>query len=289
MDELGSILREAREAKGLSLNQVHVETRIPQKYLTALEGGEYDRLPTPVHVRGYLGNYARVLGLDAGPLIERYEVSKQYRPPPIPTVPTQATTGDPLPSRSDQPFFNPVNLELGPTRSRDPETLMRWAIILALLFFIALAANRFLFSSNSQQGNLEDAVATILEPQNTPETVTTPLPTPTDDLSIISTSRNSLELPTPTATRPLLPATMESIDILVEVTERTWFRITVDGEVVHEGLGRKGESYQWEAQQSVTLLTGNAIGTFVTINNTELGRLGGRGQVVEETWTTSGG
>jgi hypothetical protein len=65
--------------------------------------------------------------------------------------------------------------------------------------------------------------------------------------------------------------------------------VTIDDEVVFEGLARRGDDpYEWDAQQSVTLLTGNANGVFVTINDIELGKLGGRGEVVEETWNTTG-
>ena len=51
---------------------------------------------------------------------------------------------------------------------------------------------------------------------------------------------------------------------------------------------RKGdEPYVWEALQEAQLLTGNAIGVIVTINEVPLGKLGGRGEVVDETWTTT--
>ncbi|MCA9994966.1 MAG: helix-turn-helix domain-containing protein, partial [Anaerolineales bacterium] len=72
MDELGQILREARENKGLTLEEVQAETRIHARFLTALEKGDYAVLPTPVHVRGFLRNYARFLGLDPQPLLARY-------------------------------------------------------------------------------------------------------------------------------------------------------------------------------------------------------------------------
>jgi cytoskeletal protein RodZ len=80
MDELGHILREARENKGLTLAQVQSEIRINSKFLAALETGEYHRLPTPVHVRGFLRNYARFLGLDPQPLLDRYEVRQKEKP-----------------------------------------------------------------------------------------------------------------------------------------------------------------------------------------------------------------
>jgi hypothetical protein len=65
-------------------------------------------------------------------------------------------------------------------------------------------------------------------------------------------------------------------------------RITIDGEVVFEGLAKKGdEPYQWTAEEEAQLLTGNAIGIFATINDIPLGKLGGRGEVVEEIWETT--
>jgi cytoskeletal protein RodZ len=80
MDELGDILREAREMKGLTLGDVQDEIRINSRYLQALEEGEYTALPTAVHGRGFLRNYARFLDLDPRPLLERFETSMQQMP-----------------------------------------------------------------------------------------------------------------------------------------------------------------------------------------------------------------
>ena len=64
MAEIGQSLREAREAKGLTLDDVEQEIRIRSNYLEALENEDYDRLPGEVYVRGFLRNYARFLGVD---------------------------------------------------------------------------------------------------------------------------------------------------------------------------------------------------------------------------------
>ena len=123
-----------------------------------------------------------------------------------------------------------------------------------------------------------------------PTPTLTPTPLPEAGAVITSTSRNDpVSLPTLTPTRPSLPETMETIRLRLDVTERTWMQVTIDGEVVCEGLGRQGdEPYEWEAQESAHLLAGNGIGLFVTVNDVELGKLGGRGEVLDETWTTTG-
>jgi transcriptional regulator with XRE-family HTH domain len=71
MQTLGAILREAREAMGVSLVEVEETTRIRQKYLSALEADEWHLLPGEVVGRGFLRNYALFLGLDPEQLMER--------------------------------------------------------------------------------------------------------------------------------------------------------------------------------------------------------------------------
>ncbi|HFE67522.1 MAG TPA: helix-turn-helix domain-containing protein, partial [Chloroflexi bacterium] len=112
MDELGHILREARETKGLTLAEVQEETRISPRYLEALESGEYDLLPTQTHVRGFLRNYARFLGLDPEPLLERYELTQSRKPRQrAAIVDTTEPVAPPINATlPDEPvFFNPVN------------------------------------------------------------------------------------------------------------------------------------------------------------------------------------
>lgn len=299
MDELGSLLREAREAKELTLAEAQQATRINCRYLEALEDGRYDLLPTKVHVRGYLRNYAKYLELDPKPLLDRYELNKNsYSNQNQPESVEEISDLEPIPPREDQVFYDPVNMDLSGGVKKESGSALRIIIIVALLASLALIANRFIpiitgnnESSGSLSSGIEEAVSNITNDTGQQTTIT-PDPTiiPGAGVPITSTSRNSaLQLPTPTATRPILPATLEQIRLRLEITERTWMRVTIDDEVVFEGLARKGDGpFEWEAADKAELLTGNAIGVFVTINDVELGRLGDRAQVVDETWTTTG-
>jgi len=69
---LGSILRSAREGRGIDLARVQRDTRIRLGYLLALENGDYGSLPEPVYVRGFIRLYGEYLGLDSRPLLDRY-------------------------------------------------------------------------------------------------------------------------------------------------------------------------------------------------------------------------
>lgn len=60
---IGAQLRAAREARGLSLEQVAGETRIPQRHLVTIEKGEFSKLPARTYAIGFARTYARAVGL----------------------------------------------------------------------------------------------------------------------------------------------------------------------------------------------------------------------------------
>lgn len=60
----GERLREAREAKGLSLAEIASRTRVPARQLEAIEEGNYAALPSITYSVGFAKAYARAVGLD---------------------------------------------------------------------------------------------------------------------------------------------------------------------------------------------------------------------------------
>ncbi len=73
MATVGDLLRETREAKGLSLDQVENATRIRQRLLQALEENDFAELPAPVFVKGFLRNYAQLLELNPDDVLQMYK------------------------------------------------------------------------------------------------------------------------------------------------------------------------------------------------------------------------
>ena len=62
---VGERLRTAREAKGISLQDVATQTRIPIRHLEHIELGEWDALPAATYSVGFARSYASAIGLDA--------------------------------------------------------------------------------------------------------------------------------------------------------------------------------------------------------------------------------
>jgi cytoskeletal protein RodZ len=312
MDEIGHILREARENKGLTLEEVQERTRINVRYLAALEDSRYDALPTSVHARGFLRNYARFLGLDPQPLLDRY-LAVQGQTIQVAAAEQEITPDNPLVERQDQPFFDPVNMEVngkgysGGGSGGGSGSMLQIIIIIALVVALALIANRFipiLFGSGDN-GNITQEFSSAVRDVVADVTGATATPTLTPEATaeaasgssvlvdgteqpIVDTSRNNPgAAATPSPTRPPLPATLDEIRLKLDILERTWVEVTIDGSVVYSGIAKSADVFEWTAQTEAKIVTGNAVGVFVTINDVALGRLGGRGERYEEVWRTT--
>ncbi|KKU81103.1 MAG: Helix-turn-helix domain-containing protein [Candidatus Gottesmanbacteria bacterium GW2011_GWA1_47_8] len=81
MKTVGSIFREAREKKHLTLEHVERATKIRKKFLSDIERDDYENLPSAAYAKGFVKNYSDFLGLDAASVLAYFrrqteEVSK---------------------------------------------------------------------------------------------------------------------------------------------------------------------------------------------------------------------
>lgn len=64
MKTVGEILKKARLEKNLEYEEVEKKTRIRKKFLMAMEGNDWDKLPSETYIKGFLRNYSNFLGLN---------------------------------------------------------------------------------------------------------------------------------------------------------------------------------------------------------------------------------
>lgn len=69
----GAVLREARLRHGLSEVEVATSLRLSPKILEYIETGQFERLPGETFGRGYIRAYARLMNLNADPLVLEYD------------------------------------------------------------------------------------------------------------------------------------------------------------------------------------------------------------------------
>lgn len=85
MRTVGQILKEERERKFYTLDEIEKATKIRKELLEALEAGQYSKLPPPTFVQGFIKNYGKFLRLDQEKLLAifRREFSERVHPPRI--------------------------------------------------------------------------------------------------------------------------------------------------------------------------------------------------------------
>jgi hypothetical protein len=95
---IGATLRDARRRYGLEVREVEERTKIRARYIRALENEDWETLPAPAYVRGFLRTYGQLLGLDGEMLADEYR--RTYGEGP---AATSAAAAEPLLSERRRP------------------------------------------------------------------------------------------------------------------------------------------------------------------------------------------
>ncbi len=231
-ESLGRILEETRRGLGKTITDVEEATFIRGKLLAALEAGDYDTLPDPAYVRGYIQNYAKFLGLDPGPLLERYEKETGHT------------------ARSPINLPEPV---LAPRNHADAIPLRAIAAVVAVIAVLSLAV----------WGVLRIAS----EPEPPPPLPTTPETTPTLEATepappvtpgIPDPSAEPLPDEEPDDPDEPQEATTGPFDLRIVVASdsSSWLRVTVDGLIAYEGTMAGGQTREWTVADEASVRIG---------------------------------
>lgn len=148
---VGERLRVAREEKGLSLDDVAAQTRIPRRHLESLEISDWERLPAPTYTNGFAKSYATAVGLD------RVEIGDQLR----------SEMGGHR-SAATTEVFEPAD----PAR-----TMPKWLVFGAIAVVLVLVLVMSWLNERSFRGSDETASDTVAAAAAAPE-VATPAPGP---------------------------------------------------------------------------------------------------------------
>jgi len=76
---IGTLLKERRKERDLTLSQISEITRIRKEYLKAIENGEYDTFPSEVYLKGFLKNYSKYLGVNTERALAMYRREREYK------------------------------------------------------------------------------------------------------------------------------------------------------------------------------------------------------------------
>ncbi len=300
MATVGDLLRETREAKGLSLDQVENATHIRQRLLQALEENDFSALPAPVFVKGFLRNYAQLLGLNPDDVLQMYK----------------SQVGD------DAVTFHPTTLteplETGRRFGTGVWGLLLMIAIVALLAWISLQQGWIRIPPRaSGNGGTPGAqstattaavgvIATSTPATIAPPTATTgispsPAATDTPTSSPTSASATATATGTPTRTWTLSPTpsvtptvfaiadATSGIHLELEFTTRVWLRVYTDGEMVFQGFADKGTTQTYDAKEQVYVHCGYGSGVTAIVNGQEYGPIYDKPDTVHIEWRLAPG
>jgi len=255
--QLGDLLKQAREAQGISLDEASRQTHIRRHLLESLENNQFKEFPSPVVARGMIRNYARFLGVDPIEALTLYDGNGRV------PVKGQRLTPDGI------EFMN---------LSMAPRAVINWELLIGvLLLLIVVGGVGYL----AYYGNLVQ-----------PSVTATPTKTPmaagiTDEAALVLPTVTPLPTSTPTPVPPTAtptPVIYSGVQVELVIKQSSWVQILADDVKVFEGILQPGDSQSWSGERRVAIRAGNGGGVEVIVNGTSRGLMGAEGQVVDQIW-----
>jgi cytoskeletal protein RodZ len=219
MATLGQQLKQSREEKGISLQEIAESTHISIRFLQAIENDAYDVLPGGVFNRAFVRKFARQVGFDEEQAVNLYQ--EQW----------QEQGGEPERGYQlgvDEPDF----------RQSSGNGLLLSFVALLVIGSLAYAAYQYFAPAISDSGG--SAVAGLNTPAS-PSVTPTPSATPEAAAS-----------PTPSPT-PEAPANAMRVQLTAPI-EDVWFKVKADDKEAEQMTLKRGESREFDASEKVIFL-----------------------------------
>ncbi|HVZ81702.1 MAG TPA: RodZ domain-containing protein [bacterium] len=273
---IGSDLKAARVARKIDLETISARTRIPPKYLEALEEDRFDVFPSQTYVTGFLRAYAKVVGMDQAELTRRFKAETRPQEIRIEPMNAEAELEKTLgwkPTLHRPPVFRPADEEeaLQETLEEDfGENIQHEASVMRRR---ARLGRRFRSLQKFGRTALSVLAAALLAggayygfkalPKWKLGTATAPE-----------------SAAAPTGDGYTVPDKYQHL--LLKALDRSWVLVTTDDGATRTQLALEaGQFKTFKALKNFRLRVGNAGGVVVQYNQTPLGVLGTTGQVVE--------
>jgi cytoskeletal protein RodZ len=254
MVSVGAHLRDLRETRGVTLEEIARTTRVAHRYLDALERDEFDALPAPVFTRGFIRAYCQALGAPPDEALARYE---RHGTPPLLPPPSART---PIPGSPGEP------------RARGAVLV---SFVLLVVLGLALFTVTLVIQPAPVPGPAPGAPATVgaSPPGGAPGA------RPAVAAETPGGAPAASGAPAESA-RSVLAGLTSPYTLVIRATDTTWLRVRTDDGRSSEETVQAGDVRVWVSNGPFVLTVGNAGGLALELNGRPLPPIGTRGQVI---------
>lgn len=259
----GSWLRHQREARSVSMREIADNSKISLRYLEALEQDRFDVLPAPVFARGFLREYARVVGLNPDEVVNLYLVAIEER------AEGSRRVERPKPARPESARSAPSSLGYG------------LLLGLAVVVFVGIAALLSFLAERRRAAPVDSRLVA-------PAMMVAPAPAGVETSAATALAETPAEAPDPGLAAPPGAATAAVVPVdtfaseapavapseapaagpyrvVLNFSQDCWMESVVDGNRRTSELKAAGETVQLEALESVVLTLGNSRAVTVEV------------------------
>ncbi len=259
------VLKEARQNKGISLDEAHKATKIHHNILRSLEEGATLGL-SHIYVKSYIKIYAKYLG------IKQQELDKYFHP-------VAASTKEKKPhldfhSKTKEIKVKSLYKISGLANLRFKiQPFKKIAVVCIVLLMLVFLIGLF------RKPTAKDKDIVILGKVAI-----------NDSTSIKEAEPAKIEEPEPKETKETVPVeATDALRLTIFAKEDTWMQVKQDEAAVFKGILRKATSETWQAKDSIELRIADAGTVDLELNGKTLSSLGRKGQSLESVFITKDG
>lgn len=270
-NDIGSELSDRRTLLALSLEDCESQTLIRSIYLSSMESGNFEQLPSLIQARGMLNNYASFLDLDVDAIMLKFATALQLL--------SQKKN-----RRGEDQKHKPTKKAGRLKKFFTPDLFIGIFVIVGIAGIIIYSAititayRRSVTESNPDLGiSLLDQ---YMDTTRTPEFLPTVSATPDRLDDIITNPYAAIVTPEEEEEETDLTTSSQPIQLFITANQRALMTVLSDGKEVFSGRTLPNNTYPFDAENLIELTISNADAISIVYNQQNLGRPGKLGEVM---------
>ena len=249
LKEISKYLLQVRQEKSIRIEEVAAKTHIRLMFLQALDAGQFEELPEPVYVQGFIRRYGDVLGLDGTALANTFT-----------------------------PHVFPLN-STNNSQNLDKKPDIRIPLFIPYILLLAVAVIGLIYVLNPKLTAESLAKKQNSVPTPPPVALSPTANSPTQELNSVPSPIASLPPTSPNST------TSPTVEVTLELQGKSWLQVKADGKIEFAGYLTKGQRQTWKAKKQLSVRSGDAGAVLISVNNQPAKPFGVKGDVKEVTFT----